>query len=93
MQNFVRVKHTIKYLCFSLALFFYGSITAQVKVIPFAHSHNDYTRKKPLYNALENGFSSVEVDVFYRDGKFLVAHTILGIRLETIKENCCCQQG
>jgi hypothetical protein len=80
MQNFIVVKHTIKYLCFSLALFFYSSITAQVKVIPFAHSHNDYTRKIPLHNALENGFLSVEVDVFYRDGKFLVAHTILGIR-------------
>src|SRR5690606_28832096 len=31
-------------------------------------------------DALEAGFMSVEVDVLYRNGKFLVAHTVLGIR-------------
>lgn len=39
-----------------------------------AHSHNDYTRAKPLIEALENGFASVEVDVFLVDGKLLVGH-------------------
>lgn len=53
---------------------------AQIRVIYVAHSHNDYTRKRPLYDALENGFASIEIDVFERNGKFLVAHTILGIR-------------
>ena len=72
--------NTIKWLLFSLATFFFYITEAQVKVIPVAHSHNDYTRKNPLHDALENGFSSIEVDVFYRKGKFLVAHTVLGIR-------------
>nr|MCS5624152.1 hypothetical protein [Candidatus Neomarinimicrobiota bacterium] len=29
-----------------------------------AHSHNDYLNKRPLFNALENNFKSIEVDVF-----------------------------
>lgn len=55
-------------------------VAQQIKTIPVAHSHNDYTRKYPLFDALENGFTSIEIDVFERKGKFLVAHTVLGIR-------------
>ena len=29
------------------------------------HSHNDYTRERPLLDALELGFTSIEVDVFF----------------------------
>jgi len=58
----------------------FSGVLAQVPLIPVGHSHNDYTRKHPLHDALENGFMSVEADVFYRKGKFLVAHTVLGIR-------------
>lgn len=78
---------TIKLLLLSLTLLFYTEVSAQVKVIPVAHSHNDYTRKKPLHNALFNGFLSIEVDIFYRNGKFLVAHTVLGIRKNKSVEN------
>jgi hypothetical protein len=38
------------------------------------HSHNDYTRARPLLDALELGFGSVEADVFLVDGELLVAH-------------------
>jgi len=58
----------------------FSGVFAQVPLIPVGHSHNDYTRKQPLHDALENGFMSVEADVFYRKRKFLVAHTVLGIR-------------
>lgn len=51
-----------------------------VEVVPVGHSHNDYLRNHPLFDALNNGFTSVEVDLFYRDESFLVAHTFLGIR-------------
>ncbi len=44
------------------------------------HSHNDYTRSRPLFDALDNGFMSVEIDVFLRNGDIMVAHTSLGIR-------------
>lgn len=39
-----------------------------------AHSHNDYSRSRPLEDALREGFRSVEADVFLRDGELLVGH-------------------
>lgn len=39
-----------------------------------AHAHNDYEHKRPLFDALDNGFTSVEADVHLVDGKLLVAH-------------------
>lgn len=38
------------------------------------HSHNDYTRDQPLYDALKYGFTSIEVDVFLNEGKMVVTH-------------------
>ncbi len=42
--------------------------------LPRAHSHNDYEHARPLWEALENGFCSVEADIHLRDGELLVAH-------------------
>ncbi len=42
-----------------------------------AHAHNDYRHKKPLLDALEQGFCSVEADIFLINGKLLVGHSIL----------------
>jgi hypothetical protein len=42
--------------------------------LPRAHSHNDYLRSRPLLDALESGFCSVEADVFPVDGVLQVAH-------------------
>ncbi len=39
-----------------------------------AHAHNDYEHEFPLWDALHNGFSSVETDVHLQDGEFYVAH-------------------
>jgi len=39
-----------------------------------AHAHNDYEHARPLVDALECGFCSVEADVYPVDGKLLVAH-------------------
>ena len=39
-----------------------------------AFAHNDYCHKHPLYDALENGFTSIEADIFLKDGKLIVAH-------------------
>lgn len=43
-------------------------------ILPNGHSHNDYTRDKPLYDALKYGFTSIEVDVYWHDGKMVVTH-------------------
>jgi len=42
--------------------------------LPRAHAHNDYEHKRPLFDALDRGFCSVEADVWLVDGKLLVAH-------------------
>jgi hypothetical protein len=39
-----------------------------------AHAHNDYVHKRPLLNALDDGFCSVEADVYLVDGQLLLAH-------------------
>src|SRR5438874_5130274 len=39
-----------------------------------AHAHNDYAHPRPLIDALDQGFCSVEADVYLVDGKLLVAH-------------------
>jgi len=45
-----------------------------------AHAHNDYEHARPLWDALDRGFSSVEADVFEVDGRLLVAHDRVDIR-------------
>jgi hypothetical protein len=39
-----------------------------------AHAHNDYEHARPLRDALDNGFCSVEADIYLVDGELLVAH-------------------
>jgi hypothetical protein len=39
-----------------------------------AHAHNDYQHNRPLLDALDHGFCSVEADVHLVDGELLVAH-------------------
>jgi len=45
-------------------------------VLPLAkaHAHNDYEHSRPLLDALDHGFTSVEADVWLVDGELLVAH-------------------
>ena len=45
-----------------------------VTPLPSAHSHNDYEQKRPLHEALDHGFASVEADIHLVDGQLLVAH-------------------
>lgn len=39
-----------------------------------AHSHNDYLHPRPLFDALDHGFCSVEVDIWLFNGELLVSH-------------------
>lgn len=48
---------------------------ADVSPLAQAHAHNDYLHERPLLDALDHGFTSVEADIFLVDGKLLVAHT------------------
>jgi glycerophosphoryl diester phosphodiesterase len=46
----------------------------RVTPLPNAHAHNDYHHDRPLFEALENGFTSVEADVHLINGKLYVTH-------------------
>ncbi len=61
------------FLCVCLVLTI-GAGSAQVKPLTNAHAHNDYWHFKPLKQALNNGFMSVEADVHLTKGDLLVAH-------------------
>lgn len=40
------------------------------------HAHNDYQHERPLYEAIEQGFNSIEVDVHLVGDELLVAHEL-----------------
>ncbi|WP_406010294.1 phosphatidylinositol-specific phospholipase C/glycerophosphodiester phosphodiesterase family protein [Streptomyces sp. NBC_00637] len=40
-----------------------------------AHAHNDFEHPRPLLDALDHRFGSVEADIFLVDGELLVAHS------------------
>jgi Glycerophosphoryl diester phosphodiesterase family len=69
---------------FKLALLFVLTIGATAlsssadPVIPLTrvHAHNDYEHKHPLFDALNQGFCSVEADIHLVDGQLLVAHDL-----------------
>ena len=55
-------------------LFAAHSSAAEVRPLVQAHSHNDYEQKRPLLEALDHGFCSVEADVYLVEGQLWVAH-------------------
>ncbi|MCS6923135.1 MAG: phosphatidylinositol-specific phospholipase C/glycerophosphodiester phosphodiesterase family protein [Fimbriimonadales bacterium] len=71
-------------------------------ILPRAHSHNDYWRKRPLYDALACGFCSVEADIFLVEGKLLVGHaphelhaerTLESLYLEPLRQQAAQHKG
>src|ERR1035437_7651778 len=70
-QNFHQ-KACLNYII--LFLLFSHSLVAQIIALPNGHSHNDYKQKHPLTDALNNGFTSIEADVFLIKGKLIVSH-------------------
>jgi len=51
-----------------------ASAFSQVTALPNAHAHNDYRHAHPLQDAMACGFTSTEADVFFKRGKFMIAH-------------------
>jgi hypothetical protein len=46
----------------------------RVQPLAQAHAHNDYEHDRPLFDALDAGFTSVEADIYLVGGELLVAH-------------------
>lgn len=44
------------------------------------HAHNDYLQERPLLNALELGYGSIEVDVHLFKDELVVSHYSLGLK-------------
>lgn len=47
--------------------------------IAHGHAHNDYAHTRPLHEALENGFTSIEIDVYLHKGRLVVSHLGTGL--------------
>lgn len=45
-----------------------------------AHAHNDYEHERPLFDALDHGFTSVEADIYLVGGQLLVGHDPADLR-------------
>jgi hypothetical protein len=55
---------------------------AEIVPLRHAHAHNDYEHIRPLFDALDHGFCSVEADVFLTGSELLVGHTRASLRPE-----------
>lgn len=63
-------------------LFLAGQAAPPVPPLPNAHAHNDYEHARPLLDALDQGFCSVEADIHLVDGALLVAHDRVRVKPE-----------
>jgi hypothetical protein len=73
-----------------------------LRPLPRAHAHNDYEHPRPLLDALDQGFCSVEADVYLVNGELLVAHdrpdlrpdrTLQALYLEPLRERIAVNGG
>jgi len=61
--------------------------SAAAKPLPQAHAHNDYEHNRPLFDALDHGFCSVEADIWLAPGGLLVAHDRKDLRPDRTLES------
>jgi alkaline phosphatase len=58
------------------------SLSAQPRqyTVANAHSHNDYEKEFPFWNAYSNGFGSMEGDIFLLNNELYVAHDTIQLK-------------
>lgn len=59
----------------------------QELVLKNAFAHNDYWHKRPLFDALDHGFTHVEADVYLRRHRLLVGHLPVFLKKSRTLEN------
>ncbi len=78
------------FLCILVLVILLPSPAVRAQSIPVpltrVHAHNDYVHARPLFDALDHGFCSVEADVHLVDGKLLVAHDRFQVKPERTLE-------
>jgi glycerophosphoryl diester phosphodiesterase family protein len=74
----------------------------RVRPLAQAHAHNDYEHARPLFDALDHGFTSVEADIFLVGGALLVGHdpedlrpdrTLQSLYLEPLRQRVIANHG
>jgi len=81
----MRISRTIRTLTVAVALAAFSPVVApavadthprrtDVQPIERAHAHNDYEHDRPLHDALDHGFTSVEADVWLVAGELYIGH-------------------
>mgnify|MGYP001264997854 CR=1 FL=1 len=91
LRSSIAVPFVLMALMSALAIAIFAAPTraeekAPVAPLAQAHAHNDYLHERPLLDALDHGFTSVEADIYLVDGKLLVAHTAREIKPERTLE-------
>lgn len=71
------------FLFLLLATIPWQHLRAQQTAIP--HAHNDYEHTRPLFDAITNGFRSVEADVHLFDDRLLVGHNRVNQRSPSLE--------
>lgn len=69
------MKKNLKFGFLAAVLFACSAAVAQQPPV-LIHSHNDYTRRAPFWQAYSQQVYSIEADVFLRDGELLVGHEV-----------------
>jgi hypothetical protein len=70
-----------------LTLFLKQNVNAQCVPLPNGFAHNDYWHKRPLFDALDNGFTYIEADIYEREGRLIVAHLFPALNYSRTLEN------
>lgn len=74
----MKIQSCLLWLCLACMMLQGSSLPerASGNFIPLSHgyAHNDYWHKRPLLDALDNGFTNIEVDIFQMGDEFIVAH-------------------
>lgn len=78
--------HHSHFFFFIVTLFAIVPAFAQTP-LPNAHAHNDYEHARPLLDALDHGFCSVEADIYLVDGALLVAHDRKDVKPERMLQS------
>jgi hypothetical protein len=85
----MRIRHCCTVFVVSLTVFAATGVLRadEVKPLEHAHAHNDYEHARPLLDALDHGFTSVEADIYLVDGKLLVAHNFGDVKSDRTLES------
>lgn len=74
MKLTITVASSVKTLLFISLILTQFYCKAQSTPLLNGFAHNDYRHKHPLFDALDNGFTNIEADIFLKNNKLIVAH-------------------